>query len=797
MTNTDQAKLTPSSTNNTDMLARYQRAQHLNQGMFNKSVARNTTLFPVWIDSSSFWYEREQNPGKEFRLVDAEKGTNVEAFNHQRLAEALFDATGEPVDADNLPINNPDYQAVNVIRITLSPRKVNFVAFDKYWEFDDESGALKNNEQIPTNWVISPDGSQAAFRRDCNIWVRNLKNGEERALTTDGEAFYQYGIPGSVWGNDAFISILTLQARWSPDGKQLFTVQLDQRQVKTVAETQHVPLDGSLRPKTRQRKLALPEDPHVETYRLLAIDVETAHIQEASYARIPTTLGGSGGFFENRLGWWALDSRRAWFVDVDRYYKYARVVEFDTQTGATKILFEETSNTRLDLIMNPLGFARLLPLPETQELLWCSERSGWAHIYLYNLETGELKNTVTSGDWLVRDEMIHFDAERRELFLSTAGRVAGRDPYYCDLVRVNVDSGEITTLVSSDHDYVTQSSTGYAQAFKGYAGLSTGVSPSGDYAVVTRSRVDEVTESYLLDRNGETILNLETADYSLPEGWQWPEPVKMTAADGVTDIYGVIYRPSDFSPDKSYPVIDQSMIGHISTAVARSSFRTGAEMSYAQAACLAELGFIVVQIAGRGGIYRSKAFHDESYGWKDSGCDIDDHVVAIQQLAKRYPYMDLDRVGIAGFIGGNGALLGLLHYPDFFKVGIAGEIFDNRVMSANRGDLYEGPTPNPNKRYPEELVESLKGKLMIMIGLLDYVLPAAGFRVVEALQRANKDFDLLVEPCGGYGFTSYQLRRAWDYLVRHLQGGEPPENFRIDSIPLPMIPKDFAKNIKT
>ena len=780
--------------NDDETLACYERAQQFHKGMFGKDVARNTTLFPVWItNSNSFWYERELKVGKEFRLVDSNNGTNKTAFNHQVLAKALAEVTGEKVDANNLPINIPNGMPEYIMKITLDPIVVNFLAFERRWEFNNDSQSLIEVERIPNNWVVSPDRSQAAFRRDYNIWVRNLETGEERSLTTDGEEFYQYGIPGSIWGNDAYMTALALQAQWSPDGKRLFTLQNDQRQVKTVGEIQHVPLDGSLRPTTRQRKLAFPEDTDVEMYRLLVIDVETANSKEADYEKISTTMGARGGFFFNSLGWWSADSRRAYFVDVDRYYKYARVVEFDTYTGATKMLFEETSITRLDLLMHPLGYVRILPLLATEELLWCSERSGWAHCYLYDLETGKLKTTVTSGEWVVR-EIIHFDKKRRELFLSTSGRAADRDPYYCDLVRVNIDTGELITVVASDHEYAIQSPIGYAQSFKGYAGLSSGVSPSGDYAVVTRSRVDEIAESYLLDRTGKKILDLEIADYSLPKGWHWPEPVKMKAKDGQTDIYGVIYRPSNFSSDRSYPVIDQSYIGHIASAVARSSFRTGVEASYAEAASLAELGFIVVQIDGRGGLFRSKAFQNESYAWKDIGCNVDDHVVGIQQLAERYPYMDLDRVGIFGSFGGTGALRGLLHHPDFFKVGVAGQILDFRVMGANMGDMYEGPSSNPKKKHLEDLVENLTGKLLITVGLLDYVPPAASLRIVEALQRANKDFDLIVEPCGGYYVTSYQLRRAWDYLVCHLQGNQPPKCFRLGPLSSPIIPKEFGKN---
>ena len=180
--------------------------------------------------------------------------SNQPAFNYQALASALTEATGETIDAYHLPINQLGGIAAEKLVITLA--SLRFTAFEKRWQFIDHSAALTEIEAIPANWVLSPAGDRAAFLRDGNIWIRELASGEERALTTDAEPFYPYGVPGAVWGNDAFLEVLPLQARWSPDGRQLFTVQLDQRQVKTVAETQHVPLDGSLRPKTRQRKLA-------------------------------------------------------------------------------------------------------------------------------------------------------------------------------------------------------------------------------------------------------------------------------------------------------------------------------------------------------------------------------------------------------------------------------------------------------------------------------------------------------------------------------------------------------------
>lgn len=768
------------------MRDRYVRAQKFNQGMFDSSVARNSSLYPVWIEgSNNFWYERATKHGKEIRLVDAESGTNEAAFNHKDLAEALTKASGQEVDSKNLPVNDLAAKKPFNLQIFLHPLRVHFTAYSRRWKYTEQSSELVEVEQISSNWLFSPDGRMAAFRKETNIWVRDLNTGEERALTDDGEEFYQYGVPAPIWTNDMPAAHLPVQAAWSPDSKQLFTVQMDQRQVKSLGEIQHVPLDGSLRPKTSMRKVSFPEDEHMEAYRLVVIDVENGGIKDVEYRNIPVSHGGSGGFFENSMGWWGDDSKQLYFVDVDRYYKYARVVACNSDTGATRIIFEEASETRIDLTQDPMGALALIhPLPETNELLWISERSGWAHFYLYDLNLGALKRAVTSGDWMVH-ELVYFDEVRRELFLSTSGRVKDRNPHYRDLIRVNIDTGEIFSLTDSDHEYVTISKTAFWQYHKGYAGVSSGVSPTGDYAVVSRSKVDEKTKSYLMGRNGDKILELEEADISLPEGWVWPEVTTVTAAEGETDIYVNIFRPSNFDPNKSYPIIDQSTIGHGMPVLAKSSFRTGPELFFFEAASLAELGFIVVQIDGRGSAFKNKASKSSAYGWKDDfDGHLDDHVAAIKQLGDRYSYMNLDRVGIVGLqVGGNGAVRGMLEYPDFFKVGVAGEIFDQRLIASNSGDMYEGLVPNSDRKYLEDVVVQLKGKLLIMAGLMDFIPAATSLRVVEALQRADKDFDFILEPNGGYGGTPYQVRRAWDYLICHLQEGTPPKEFKLNELP--------------
>lgn len=767
------------------MKARYERAQALMQGIFTKKMVLNATLYPIWIDQSDcFWYERETRKGKEYRLVNAKTATNDCAFDHETLASALAKVAAQTVNAANLPISNI-CMALNPSDLSLS--RIRFSAFGKRWIFDTQPGTCQEVEASleeivgPEDEVMSPDGHYTAFTRDHNLWVRDLSRGEEQALTFDGKESYVYGAPASAWGHPHGTA---LQVRWSPDSKQIFTVQRDTRQVQTLPMIQHVPKDGSLRPTVKQIKIAYPGDENIEELRLLSIDIDTGHIQAADYRQIPVTRNGDG-FFTAGLGWWATDSRRTYFVDVERDYKTVRVVEFDTRTGATRILFEETTDTHINLMLNNDEYPTLVPVPERNELIWFSERSGWAHLYLYDLESGKLKHPITQGDWLVRD-IVCFDPTHREVFVQTGGRNPDIDPYYRDLVRVNIDSGELTTIASSDHDIIAFTKNTMAWMFAKAFGKdpsALAISNNGNFAVVTRTRADEVPVSLLVDRDGRDIMELETADVSaLPDGWQWPEPVKLLAADNKTDIYGLMFRPSYFSPDQNYPIVSHVFNTPELPWVSKGSFTNGTSFGwpYLDAAALAELGFIVVQIDGRGTPFRHKAFHDESYGWAPSASNLDDHIAGIRQLAKRYPYMDLERVGITSHAsGGPGGVQGLLEHPDFYSVGVSAVQHDSRFSSASMwGEKYEGLFgPSSNYCYPEELAENLKGKLLMMQGMLDR--PQTVFRVIEALHKANKDFDLILLPNLGHGMSSYLIRRAWDYLVRHLLNAEPPKEFKL------------------
>lgn len=796
---------------------KYQRAQALMQGYWTRNIAPNSTVYPIWIEGSDcFWYERDINAvqneidnsesfpkwDKEYRLVNAAQATNTLAFDHAALATALAEIIEQIVDKNCLPITDVKMQLESLAESDRQStfrqiEEMSFTAFDKRWVFKPQSGGLT---EVPVEIqskekLLSPDGNSVIFTRDYNLWLQDLATGEERALTRDGEELYCYSVVGNGWGYETD-SASGLQARWSTDSKRIITVQRDSRQVLTQPIVEHVPVDGSIRPKVRYVRKSMQSDDHVPEYRLVAIDVETVKVQAANYPHIPI-VRNSTGFFSSNMGWWGTDSRHAYFVDLARDYKRVSVVEFDTHNGATRILFEETSDTHINLMLNADDFPTFVPLPQSNELVWFSERSGWAHLYLYDFNTGALKHPITSGEWVVRD-VVSIDIARRELFIKTAGRTAGRDPHYSDLARVNLDTGELITLSGGDYDIATISAfhldinTNLAKVVgQRDIAATRSVSHSGHFAVVTRSRANSAPVSVLVDRNGQEILDIETADLSplyaaVSNDWQWPEPVSLKAADGETDIYGLVYRPADFSSEQSYPVVAHMFNSPELPWVPKGSFNNEVwyGMAYFEAAALAELGFIVIQIDGRGTPYRSKAFQDESYGWVESANNLDDHVAGLQQLGERYPYMDLERVGIFSLNGGTGAVQGLLHYPDIYTVGVNGMCHDSRLFPASMwSDKYEGVNgPEPEHRYPEEFAGKLQGKLMLCHGMLDVSTPPANtFRIVEALQKANKEFDLLLLPNLGHGKTSYLIRRSWDYLVRHLQGVEPPKDFQLIS----------------
>ena len=777
-----------------DLLTRYEQAQALEQGVLSRQVVLNDTVLPHWVENSDcFWYQRETVEGISWRLVNAKAASNEPAFDPIELANALGKAADQSVDPANLPIC---VMNIDLDSQYLLPHHVHFKAFDKCWQFEVQSRTCQvvkkvNTEPDSSTSLVSPDGQKTAFVCDHNIWVRNAGSDKKRALTETGCAENAFATAPAIFGAPITPAV---QAIWSPDSRYLLTHQLDVRQLATRSLVQHVPQDNTLRPQLTEYVAAFPDDERVESYRLLIIDTLTGEQKTVNDSPISLCRLGNGYFSEEKLGWWANDSRRVYFVDVARGATSIKIVEFDWQAEATRVLLEENSDTNLKLSHSIMADEPplFMPLPDTEELIWFSERSGWGHLYLYDLATGELKYPLTEGEWLVRG-ILDLDTSRRELLIQTAGRDAAINPYYKDICRLHLDTGVLTPIAGGPYEYRVFEPSSQLPALRAMFGLDTsgvsGLSPSGNYLVTTRSRVDRVPVSILLDRDGNEVLTLEKADpVGLPPEWHWPEPVNLIAADGETALYGSIFFPPGFAPDKGYPVLDFFSCGHPGFSFSQhSSFANGPlyGMPYFRAAAFAALGFIVVMIEGRGTPYRHKAFHDHSFGDMVAANAFDDHVAGLQQLAVQRPYMDLDRVGIVAGDGLSAPVYGLLQHPDFYKVGVAIAFQDRRFAPACLIDSFEGVAPQEKilqtkTPCPEMLATSLQGKLLLIHGLLDTVAAPAGiFRLIEALQRANKNVDLLLLPNLGHDIPSYVLRRTWDYLVTHLQGVEPPKEFKL------------------
>ena len=763
-----------------NILSRYELARSIMQGYQTNQLVLNDAIFPHWItstDSSNsgfFWYLRETKTGKEFRLVDVGNTSNTPAFDHDALATSLSEATGKVIDSEDLPFVE--------ITLDLSTLRVRFQAFENEWLFDSSNGQCHATDSpVPKQQVISPDERNAVFLRNNNLWIKDLRTGEERALTTDGTEDLSYG--KSLFGIDA-----TIQVQWSPNSKKLFAAQLDTNGVTTRYMVSYVPEDGNLHPTVNEFKVAYPGDKQVESYRLMVIDVDTGLSHTADYPKLTYVNHGPetfDGFFTGNLGWWSSDSRYAYFVDLSSRLKKVSVLQWDTDTGAVNTLLEENTSSFIRIREDTLSGLVFLPLPEYNELIWFSDRSGWAHLYLYDLSTGKLKHSITEGQWMVRG-ILHYNAEQRELLLQTSGRDPEINPYYRDICKVSIDSKKLTPLIAGPYDHIVYSSKNLCvmkycfQYNMKSASKICGVSPDGRYIITTQSRVDTPPVTILLDKKDSNNQILEHADTSgLPKGWSWPEPVRLKAGDNQTDIYGVIFRPPNFSTKNRYPVIDFVSGMRCLNLIPDGSFVNSHFSYYFEMAALAALGFIVVGIVGRGTPLRSKAFQDHGFGKPGYEDDLNDHIAGLHQLANRYPYMDLERVGLTSMESAVNVVYGSLRHSEFYKVTVSHCFTDPRDIISLQ-EMYHGLNDKDSLYHfggPEDYVESFSGKLLLINGLRTTV--DSTFRLVEALQKANKDFDMLCLPNLMGQVTAYTRRRGWDYLVKHLQGIDPPHQFQL------------------
>ena len=611
--------------------------------------------------------------------------------------------------------------------------------------------------------VVSPDGSLGAFIRDHDLWVRELATGVEHRLTEDGEEHHGYATNNAGWTRSDRPVL-----RWSPDSRRIATFRHDARGVGEMylvsTEVGHPELDAWRYP--------LPEDSVIFRIERLVIDVEDPSSPEVVRFDMPADPHRStvcdhvycGGTFTD-VEWWS-DASRLAFVSSSRDHKRATLRIADAETGTVRTVMEERVPTFYE---SGHGGYNWRVLPETREVIWYSRKSNWGHLYLHDLETGELERPITEGEWNVL-EVVRLDPESRTVWFTGNEREPG-DPYFQYLYRVDLDDGEVVLLTpdSANHQVT--------------------LSPSGDFFVDSYSTPTTPPVTVVRDAwTGEIVMELEEGDDSLllAAGWQPPLPFTVKARDGVTDLYGLLYRPTTMDESRKYPVVNYIYPGPQSGSVGSRSFSAIRRDHQA----LAELGFIVVALDAMGTPMRSRSFHEAYYGdMGDNG--LPDQIAAIRQLADRHDWIDLNRVGVWGHSGGGFAAAGaMFRYPDFYKVGVsqAGN-HDNRNYEDDWGEKWQGLLEERSgggttyDNQANQLVAgNLEGKLLLAHGLMDdNVPPSNTLLVVEALIDANEDFDLIVFPDARHGFAMhpYMIRRRWDYFVEHLLGAKPPVDYNV------------------
>lgn len=713
-----------------------------------------------WIgESDRFWYLRQKDNGKEFVIVDAATAQRQPAFDHEKLAQALAQAMGEDVDPKDLPFERFVFvDNERAIEVQVDTIRWHCVL----------GGMCREAEirHIRGGDLVSPDGKWAAFNKGNDIWIRSMEDGTEKALTRDGEPYYGYGVAtgSSQWkvrlfGSDEPVAPIAI---WSPDSKKLLTEKVDERDVLDLHYLQHVPEDGSVRPQLYSVRSAMPDDAHRPSVEVVVFDITRGK-------RTDIPLRGQSLIGSDRV-WWDTDGGQVFILPQEKGEKTLRLLTIDSVTGAVKLLIEESGKTYVE------AGALYWEKPDIRflssgEIIWYSERSNWGHLYLYDRK-GKLSNQITSGNWKVR-EIVRVDEKKRRIYFTAGGRERGEDPYQLHLYVVNLDGSGLSLLTPENADHEIRPNS---------------FSPSGEYFVETYSRPDLPPVTLLRTHEGKVISTLEKADISAltAGGFHMPEPFSVLAADGKTKIYGNIFRPSTFDPKRIYPVIDVIYPGPASI-VTNKTFM-GALYGWVRPQCLAEIGFIVITIDGRGSPLRSKSFHDVSYNPLLYSGTPEDHIAGIRQLAKRYPYMDIDRVGIHGrSAGGYSSARAILAYPDFYKVAVS-----TNGIQDQRGAAPAGWHPASDGRYPGDdwneqanarLAGNLKGKLLLAVGELDAnVHPAHTMQLIDALIKANKDFDLLLLPNRTHFLddeSPYYIRKRWDYFVRHLMGAEPPSGYEV------------------
>ena len=729
----------------------YRQAEQQLMASTSKLVT-NTVEFPQWQNNHTLSYRSLSKEGQRFFIVDAITKEKRLAFDHQKLAAALAPVSESEINDDKLPFTDLKLLANNNLSVQVNNQA--FLCDLKAYLCKKDQHASKKYDNV------SPDKTRAVFLREHNLWLRDLVNNTESQLTTDGSKDFAYGTNNAGW-----LRSKTPVVTWSPDSKKLTTFKHDGRKVGEMA----VVSTQVGHPNIDVWKYPLPGDEHVFKIHRVVIDVEKKSVTPLKMAADAhrSTITDHIASRDNQLLDidWADDGNSFAFVSSSRDHKKATLRIANANTGEVKTIFTETINSFFESGVDQISWRYLA---KSNEVIWFSQRSDWGHLYLIDLNNGKVKKQITQGDWTVIS-LLDVNEATGQLFFTGAGREGG-DPYFHYFYRVNKDGSNLTLLTpEKQHHRIT-------------------LSDDGQYFLDRVSSYNNPEVSFIRDTqngNGFVVEQMDISQLSAT-GWQAPTPFVVKDRNKQFDLHGLLYKPSNFDPKQSYPVINYLYPGPQSGSIRGRHFQSARYDHQA----IAELGFIVVELDALGTPGRSKTFQDAYYAnMGDSG--IPDQVAAIKQLAQRHPWLDSSRVGIWGHSGGGFASTrALLTYPDFYRVAVsqAGN-HDNRNYADEWGEKYHGllttaedGSSNYDSQANQLLAEQLKGKLLISHGTTDTNVPPYNtLLVVDALIKANKDFDLLMLPNYGHGYSRehYMMRKRWDYFVTHLLKKTPPKEYQL------------------
>jgi len=792
----------------------YQLAARFSPKKLEKLIF-STNVDPHWLKKSDrFWYMYETTDGKKWWLVDPAKGEKKVLFDNADLAAKITRIVKDAFDAQHLGLDSMRFikdenwiqfevkSTQEIDKKDTATKKGTPPVKEKktfYFEYNILTGELtelndfKKPKRKPTWASLSPDSSVILFGRNYNLyWMdktnyeKALKNEDDstivdHALTTDGIENFSYFSEGNLSGNgDSNVDKeknknkrKSVFAYWSPNSKHFILVRVDNRKVKDLWVINSL---SDPRPTLETYKYWMPGEKESPVDHAYIFDVAAQNGKEMSVSLFkdqnislwadPGKINARDDDF--RATKWLGTNDKFYFTRTSRDLKKVDVCVADVATGAIKPLIEERFNTYLET-------RRLGLVNEGKEFIQWSERDGYAHLYLYD-ENGKLKNQITSGTYHV-ENILGIDEAKRILYFSANGKEPGEDPYYLHAYKVNLDGTGLKLLNPGEYEHAMN------------------INDAKTFFIDNYSRVNTTPKSILYAADGRKILDLETADLSslFSTGYKFPQVFKVKADDGITDNYGVMYKPFDFDSTKKYPVIEYVYPGPQTEAV-NKAFGRGMDRTER----LSQLGFVVITMGNRGGHpSRSKWYHNYGYGnLRDYG--LADKKACAEQLADRYPFIDINRVGIHGHSGGGFmSTAAMLVYPDFFKVAVSSSgNHDNSVYNRWWSEQHHGVKETIgdkgdtsflyNIEKNQDLVKNLKGHLMLSTGDIDNnVHPANTIRVVNALTKANKRFDLVILPGQRHGYadmTEYFFWRMADYFTEHLMGDKTDRSVDIEEI---------------